>query len=88
MSLPKGFSWALEQMAYGYAVYRLGWNNPGRSIRIEAGKEHLIPIGPMTKVAKLSSYVDYIKATDPDQGVIAYIPSNSDINTDDWRLVT
>ncbi|NIV93761.1 DUF2829 domain-containing protein [candidate division KSB1 bacterium] len=70
------FSEALENMKYGKAVYREGWNGKGMYIAITGKGEY----GPMS-----NPYI-FMKTADPNGRFVPRIASQTDLLADDWKF--
>lgn len=88
------FGFALEKMRAGYAVQRESWVKGGKFL-------YYIPDGrysPCTDIARgiakyekdnlvpYHSYIAVCTLSDPSASVEPYVPSQSDILSDDWKI--
>lgn len=73
--VPFGFSWALAHLQQGRKVTRDGWNGPNQWAHLQLPDEH----------SKMRRPYLYMKPVDGD--FVPWVPSQSDLLANDWRVI-
>lgn len=89
----KDFGWALSKLRQGLKVHRSGWNGKGMYVVFQEGYPNGIPVNANTAkatgiaegtVCKFRPYL-MLKAVDDSFG--PWLPSQTDVLSEDWSLV-
>jgi hypothetical protein len=84
------FGWALQQLRMGKRLARTGWNGSGMFVFLVEGSEFEVNRAPLDKFYDVGTKVTYrphldMKVADGSIGV--WVPSQTDLLSEDWQVV-